>query len=166
MSDPFEFRQCITLVKATGRKAKTLAELRDLTAETSEASLYHHTYQYFLKAHALEYTNDFAQWAGESLEERALAEELSNVDPYSFNDINGLRIELMRVMHQYLERFPEPRDETGRRVFLQRDGYPGFSRRRLGKEPGRVSDRDQVCGQELPVLPFFRFPNPTGRQDE
>ncbi len=110
MSDPFEFRQCITLLKATGRKAHTLAELRSLTSETSEASLYHHTYQYFLKAHALEYTNDFAQWAGESLEERALAEELSNVDPYGFNDINALRNELMRVMRDYLERFPEPRE--------------------------------------------------------
>lgn len=110
MTGPFEFRQCITLLKVTGNKAKTLGELQSLTAEVSDGSLYHHTYQYFLKGHILEYTNDFAQWAGESLEERSLAEELSNVDPYSFGSINALRAELIRVMRGYLARFPEPRE--------------------------------------------------------
>lgn len=110
MSEPFEFRQCITLLKATGSEAKSLRELRDQTAVTTERSLYHHMYQYFLKGHIQEYTNDFAQWVGESLEERELSEELSNVDPYEFSDINALRAELLRVMDRYLARFPEPRE--------------------------------------------------------
>lgn len=106
----FEFRQCITLLKATGAAAKNLRELRDLIATAGDACLHHHMYQYFLKGHILEYTNDFAQWAGQYLEERALAEELSNVDPYGFNDIDSLRRELIRVIDDYLKRFPEPRD--------------------------------------------------------
>ncbi|OGW42297.1 MAG: hypothetical protein A2010_09175 [Nitrospirae bacterium GWD2_57_9] len=110
MSQLFDFRQCITLLKSTGSTAKTLAELRDRIGTISEPSLYHHTYQYFLKGHILEYTNDFAEWAGQNLEERELAEELSNVDPYDFPDINELREELLRVMGLYLERFPEPRE--------------------------------------------------------
>jgi hypothetical protein len=110
MREPFEFKQCITLLKATGSTAKTLAELRDRLATISDRSLYHHTYQYFLKGHILEYTNDFAEWAGQDLEERELAEELSNVDPYDFPDMNALRVELMRVIQVYLERFPEPRE--------------------------------------------------------
>jgi hypothetical protein len=110
MTEPFEFRQCTTLLKATGQKANTLSSLRALTEEMSENAIYHHTYQYFLKSHSLEYTNDFAQWAGEGLEERALAEELSNVDPYAYPTVDGLRKELMRVMQDYLARFPEPRD--------------------------------------------------------
>lgn len=106
----FDFRQCITLLKATGNTAKTLVELKDRIANISDRSLYHHTYQYFLKGHILEYTNDFAEWAGQNLEERELAEELSNVDPYDFSDIKSLRSELNRVMEVYLERFPEPRE--------------------------------------------------------
>jgi hypothetical protein len=58
--------------------------------QVSDDSIFLHTYQYFLKEHILEYTNDFAQWAGESLEERALAEQLSNIDPYSFESIADL----------------------------------------------------------------------------
>lgn len=110
MSEPFEFRQCITLLKATGSTAKSLPELLERIATISERSLYHHTYQYFLKGHIMEFTNDFSEWAGLSLEERELSEELSNIDPYDYPDVNALRAELMRVMRVYLERSPEPRE--------------------------------------------------------
>lgn len=106
----FEFKQCITVLKATGQKAKSLVELRNTIACVSDDSLYHHTYQYFLKEHILQYTNDFARWAGESLEESALAEHLSNIDPYEFSSIEELRNELVRVIDQYLVDFPEPRE--------------------------------------------------------
>ncbi|MCK4910616.1 MAG: hypothetical protein KAR83_03190, partial [Thermodesulfovibrionales bacterium] len=78
-------------------------------SEISEDSVFHHTYQYFLKGHMLEYTNDFAHWAGEALEERALAEQLSSIDPYIFNSINDVRKEFIRVIDDYLNNFPEPR---------------------------------------------------------
>lgn len=106
---PFEFRQCVSILKSTGEKAKDLRELKDLIASVSDESIFHHTYQYFLKGHILEYTNDFAQWAGESLEERELSEHLSNIDPYNFKDISDLRNEILNVIHNHLERFPEPR---------------------------------------------------------
>jgi hypothetical protein len=106
---PFEFRQCVSILKSTGRNAGTLREMRDGIAVVSDESIFHHTYQYFLKGHILEYTNDFAHWAGESLEERALGERLSGIDPYDFNDIAELRYELLRVIDEYLQKFPEPR---------------------------------------------------------
>ncbi|MDA8083305.1 MAG: DUF5752 family protein [Nitrospiraceae bacterium] len=110
MIQVFEFQLCASILKATGKKARNLRELRDLIEEIGDDSIYHHTYQYFLKGHALEYTNDFAQWAGESLEERVLAEHLSNIDPYDFSNIGDLRQELLRVVDDYLSNFPEPRD--------------------------------------------------------
>jgi hypothetical protein len=110
MKSAFEFKQCITMTKATGRKARNLREFRDALATVKSGSIFHHTYQYFLKGHILEYTNDFAQWAGESLEERALAEHLSNIDPYDFTNIEDIRTALLRVVDEYLEMFPEPRD--------------------------------------------------------
>jgi hypothetical protein len=110
VSRTFEFKQCTTLLKSTGRRAKTLRELREHIAQISGRSLFHHTYEYFLKGHVLEYTNDFAHWAGESLEESALGEHLSGIDPYDFRDIQGLRDDILRVIDEYLVSFPEPRD--------------------------------------------------------
>ncbi len=107
---PFDFQQAISIRKSTGVKAKNVRELRDIIAVISEESIFHHTYQYFLKGHVLEYTNDFAQWAGESLEESVLSEHLSNIDPYSFKSIEEVRAELLRVIDLYLRNFPEPRD--------------------------------------------------------
>lgn len=107
---PFEFMECVTILKATGKKARNIHELRTLISLISDESLFHHTYQYFLKGHILEYTNDFAHWVGESLEERALSERLSNVDPFAFKDLPSLRQEFLNEIDDFVERFPEPRD--------------------------------------------------------
>ena len=108
--EPFEFKQCLSILKATGKKAKNLRALRDIIEIISDDCIFHHTYQYFIKGHVLEYTNDFAHWAGESLEERALSEYLSNIDPYDFHDIRDLRQEIIRVLDTYLAAFPAPRE--------------------------------------------------------
>ena len=110
MAAYFEFKQCITLPKATGRKVKGLREFRAALADVSGGSIFHHTYQYYLKGGIMEYTNDFAQWAGEGLEERALSEHLSNIDPYEFPGVEGIRKALIDAVDGHLERFPEPRD--------------------------------------------------------
>ncbi len=107
--EPFEFKLCVSIHKSSGKTAGTLRELRDAISEVSEEAIVHHTYQYFLKGHMFEYTNDFAHWAGESLEERALAEHLSSIDPYSFRDVEALRRKLIDQIDDYLEHFPEPR---------------------------------------------------------
>ncbi len=107
---PFEFMQCISILKSTAKRAKNLRELRDLIATVSEESIFHHTCQYFLKGRIREYTNDFAHWVGESLEESALAEQLSSIDPYEFKNISELRTALLTVIDNYLENFPEPRE--------------------------------------------------------
>lgn len=105
----FEFRECVKLLKATGRKAKNLRELRDLMEIISPDSIYHHTYEYFFKLHVLEYTNDFARWVGETLEIRALAEVLSNIDPYRGLSIEELRMEFITHIDNHLARFPAVR---------------------------------------------------------
>ncbi len=108
--EPFEFTQSVSILKSIGKKARNLHELLTLIGAVSEESLYHHTYQYFSKGHILEYTNEFAYWAGENLGERILAEHLSNVDPYDFKDIADLRKKLLEVIDEYLKEFPEPRE--------------------------------------------------------
>ena len=108
--EPFEFKQCTNILKSTGKKAKNLRELRDVIATVSNECIFHHTYHYFLKGHILEYTSDFAHWAGESLEEKALAEQLSNIDPYDFKNIGDLRKELLKSIDE--------RDMDSRRAIL------------------------------------------------
>jgi hypothetical protein len=108
--EPFAFKQCISLVKSTGKRARNLRELRDLIATVSEESLYYHACQYFLKTHILGYNNDFAHWAGESLGERALAEYFSNLDPFLFKDLEKFRKMLLSTIGTYHEQFPEPRE--------------------------------------------------------
>jgi len=107
---PFDFRACISVLKSTRKKARNLRELRDIISVVSEDCLFHHTYQYFLKGHVLEYTNDFAHWAGESLEERALAERLANIDPYDLGSIDAVRRALVDAIDDYFVHFPEPRE--------------------------------------------------------
>ena len=61
-NNPFEFMECVAILKTTGKKAGTLKEFRDTIAKISNDSIFHHTYQYFLKGHIMEHTNDFANW--------------------------------------------------------------------------------------------------------
>jgi len=107
---PFEFKQCVSIVKSTGKKACNLRELRNIIATIDDESIFHHVYQYFLKGHILEYTNDFSHWAGETLEERALAERMSCLDPYTLKTVSSVRKELLREIDDFLNNFPEPRD--------------------------------------------------------
>ncbi len=107
---PFEFKQCVSIVKSTGTHVKNLSEMRQAISKIGDESIFHHVHQYFLKGHMLEYTNDFSHWAGESLEERALAERLASIDPYTFKSISDLRKELIREIDAFLEMFPKPHD--------------------------------------------------------
>lgn len=84
--------------------------MRAIIATISTESIFHHVYQYFLKGHMLEYTNDFAQWAGESLEERALAERLSIIDPYIYKSVEEVRKELLREIDSFLASSPRPHE--------------------------------------------------------
>jgi len=99
---PFEFKQCVNILKSTGKKARSLRDLRDAIAVISPEALIHHTCQYYLKGHVLEYTNDFARWVAELLEERMLAEQLSSIDPYVYASMDDVRDELVRVIDEYL----------------------------------------------------------------
>lgn len=103
----FIFRGAVRIPRTTGRKASSPGDLREGIAATTEECIIHHTYQYFSGGHILEYTNDFAQWAGKTLEAGALAEMLANIDPYSFTSVAQLREELLRVLDYYIENFPE-----------------------------------------------------------
>lgn len=104
----FVFRDIVALIKYTGLNASTLSGLRDTISKVSEDSIFHHTCRYFLKGNVQEHTNEFAHWVAMNLQERALAEQLSNIDPYSFDTMEELRQYILKVIDEYLRDFPEP----------------------------------------------------------
>jgi hypothetical protein len=104
----FSFSQCVKLKMAAGIRAADLQELSALLKSASENSIRHHTYEYFFKGKTFEYTNDFAQWAGEDIEARVLAENLSSIDPYSFGSLEELRAKLGEAVDSYIRDFPNP----------------------------------------------------------
>ena len=106
---PFDFIDCVNIFKSTGKSAKGLRDLRMMIDKISEESLFHHTCQYFMEPHVLEYTNDFARWIGEILEERALSEQLSTIDPFELRDIPLLRAALTGIIDRYIQHFSESR---------------------------------------------------------
>ncbi len=105
----FVFRECRKIIMATGKKARNLAELAELAGQASANSIYHHTYEYFFSGHIVEYTNDFAQWVGTTLEARVLSENLSNIDPFRHSaSLDSLREELLGSISRYVKKYGDP----------------------------------------------------------
>ena len=120
---PFRFFECTTLLRSTGKKAQDLVQLLNLIGEVSPGVLYHHTHQYYLKAsvEVPEYPNDFAVWAAEGLEERALAEKLSTLDLYALTHLENVRQALMEIIRSYLLENPAPRPARSGEAFCFND---------------------------------------------
>jgi hypothetical protein len=108
---PFIFFECIALVKLTGRKASNITEFLEIFKRVSPECVFHHMHQYFLKpsARLIYYTNDFAAWVAEWLEEKSLAERLANLNPYAYASVEELRWETIHIIENYLTEFPPPR---------------------------------------------------------
>lgn len=118
---PFRFLECTSLIQPTGKHAQDLSELLSLIRVVDPGVIYHHTHQYFLKAaiETPEYPNDFSVWAARSLEERALAEKLANLDLYAFSEIEQVRGALIEIIVSYLGENPVPRPaRTGDAFFF------------------------------------------------
>ncbi len=57
---PFEFRQCVSILKSTGEKAKDLRKLKDLIASVSDESIFHHNGSFYRNLNLL-WPRDFLQ---------------------------------------------------------------------------------------------------------
>lgn len=105
---PFRFFECIALFMPTGKKASNLREFVELVKVVSPQVLFHHLHQFFLKGvfQPWYYPNDFAHWAAFGLEDFVLAEKLSNLDPYSFPDIENLRETIVDIIEEHMWESP------------------------------------------------------------
>jgi len=139
----FAIKDCALAIVATGRRAQTLRELRDILRDIHSGCIYHHFWGTLLRPQFSdrEYNNDFATWCHHSLHDNRVAERLAVIDPADFIDLEELRRELIEVIEERL-------DETELMLFARADQQFHFTRsvivvfdtnRRLALPAGLVS---------------------------
>jgi len=102
---PFEVKDCALLMRMSGLPpAMNLRELRDRIATCTENVMYHHFCETTLRPtfDDPDYRNDFAVWSKLYLGDRALAERLGILDPYSFAGMEELRAVVLEIIDDRL----------------------------------------------------------------
>lgn len=119
----FAIKDCALAIMATGRRAQTLRELRDVLRDVHPGSIYHHFWGTLLQPEIVnrEYNNDFATWCYYSLHDAPAAERLAVIDAADYADMEELRHELLDVIDERL-------DETEIMLFTRADQQFHFSR--------------------------------------
>lgn len=106
-TQPFYVKNCSLAAIATGESASSLLELRDKIATIQEASIYQHFWGGRMNpkfVHAQNH-NDFADWVYHRLHDHILAEQLNIIDPTEFNNLEGLRQELLETIEKRLDEY-------------------------------------------------------------
>ena len=76
----------------------------------------HHAFREYTFAPG-QFSNDFAQWVGEDLEEARLAERLAAIDIQEFTDLEDLRARLVEIIEDHLMNAVEIRKAPDGREF-------------------------------------------------
>ena len=102
--NPFKFSTSSNLMELTGKRARHLKEFVEILKTIDGSSIFCHTHQAFREFHFAKgiFTNDFAYWAAEAIQEEDLAERLASVDIRDFVDIRSLRERLVKIIEDYL----------------------------------------------------------------
>jgi len=119
----FAIKDCALAILATGRRAQTLRELRDILRDVHPGCIYHHFWGTLLRPQFVdrEYNNDFATWCHHNLHDNKAAERLAVIDPVDHPDLEDLRQELLEVIDERL-------DETELMLFARADQQFHFAR--------------------------------------
>jgi hypothetical protein len=100
----FRFSTSSNLMELTGKRARHLKEFVEILKEIDGSSIFCHTHQAFREFNFAKgiFTNDFAYWAANAIQEEDLAERLASIDIRDFVDIRSLRERLVEIIEAYL----------------------------------------------------------------
>lgn len=101
----FIVRDCALICRTAGlAPVANLRELRDRLAICPAASIYHHFCETKLRPSFddPDYPNDFASWCARALQDRVLAERLSVIDGYDYQDLEKLRADTLDIIDERL----------------------------------------------------------------
>jgi len=112
-TEPFNFYTERRLVALTGLKATNLEQLLHMLREVPGSSIFYHTHHTYLSHHfeTPMFTNDFAMWVSEALQEERLGEKLAAIDLLAFISIRQLREAIVSTIEADLEGHPRPTRE-------------------------------------------------------
>jgi Family of unknown function (DUF5752) len=107
-TQPFQFVTASYLTRVNSQIATNLDELRAGLEQTSDESIFHHTFQSLGRYHFLTegFSNDFAQWVLAALNRGGLAEQLAGLDIRDYPSLADLRGDLRRLLTAYCEEHP------------------------------------------------------------
>ena len=98
--DEFYFFKSVSVIFPTHYEANNLREFTEVLRKLSLGSLYFHMYESRLRlGHG---QNDFSTWLLKSMDEPALAAEVTRIDPYTYT-LEGLRLTLIRLIEKHLK---------------------------------------------------------------
>jgi len=119
---PFQFFTLAHVTQMSGLAANSLAELAEALEVCSDDSVYHHTVRALARRSPQNGSNDFAVWAGLSLNRLDLAEHLASLDSRDCCTVTELRNGLGVVIGDYLAAHPEAADLAGSSAFCFCEG--------------------------------------------
>ena len=155
--EPFRFYDYEGLVMVTGLKASNLRELCDMLRRVPGEMVHHHLYRSFLvhRYGSWDWPNDFANWAAEALGDRALAEKLAAMEPFSHRDIEKARAAIVDLIDEHLDELPAI--PWARRGFEFHFASGHFLELPTGREAWTVAElRDGIAHAPLASL-YFHF---------
>ncbi len=99
------------IVELTGLRARNISDLYLILRSVSGSAIFHHTHEVFLQHHfaAPFFRNDFAAWVTEAVQEVHLGEELAGIDIRDFMSIRSLRMRILAILKNHLDRQPDLR---------------------------------------------------------
>lgn len=105
---PFQFATASYVTRVEHQKATSISELYGCLEQASDAAIFYHTFQSLGRYHFLTegFSNDFAQWVLESLNQPELAERLAGIDVRDYTSIPDLRTDLRKIVSEFVERYP------------------------------------------------------------
>jgi hypothetical protein len=118
-TEPFRFYTSSLLVAITGKKAHHLKEFVQVLKEIDPSSIFYHVHNAFREYSFApgRYSNDFARWVAEDVEESTLAEKLSSIYVADYTNIEEIRQRLIEIIENYLMTATEIRKAPPGREF-------------------------------------------------
>jgi len=156
-SQPFMVRDCALIALATGKRARTMKELRDYLETIEPESIYYHFWGSLLRSRFEdpEYHNDFASWCAHSLNDQVAAERLAVVDPAQFQSLEDLRWELIDILDERIDELDVlPTTNQDKQFEFISSDIVVFATKRIINEPSEL--RQVIPGLSLGSI-FYHF---------
>lgn len=111
---PFQFSTAAYLTRVENQRASTILELLRCMEQASDAAIFCHTFQSLGRYHFLTegFSNDFAQWVLEGLNQPELAERLAGIDVRDYTSLTDLRADLRQIVAEFVEQYPRKAEQV------------------------------------------------------